>query len=376
MKRWIKWGAAALVIVLLASGVFRALSARKAQQASLAAQSSQGVQARVELAPSDVVLVKNRLLSQGLPISGALKAVNSATLKARVAGELRDLTVREGDWVKAGQVIARVDPTEFEARLRQAQRQAESAKAQVDIALRNYDNNRSLVDQGFISKTALDTTQANLEAAQANYKAAQAGADVAAKAMDDTVLRSPIAGQVSQRLTQPGERVGIDAKVVEIVDLSSLELEASLSPDDSAQIRVGQQAQLQIEGGAQAVGAQVTRVNPSVQAGSRAVLVYLALDSTAGLRQGLFAKGTLGTARTEGLSVPLSAVRTDKPQPYVQVVQNRQIVHQPVELGIRGEAEGQPMVAIKGVADQAMVVNASAGPLREGTAVIFTATGK
>lgn len=376
MKRWIKWGAAALVIVLLASGVFRALSARKAQQASLAAQSAQGVQASVELAPSDVVLVKNRLLSQGLPISGALKAVNSATLKARVAGELRDLTVREGDWVKAGQVIARVDPTEFEARLRQAQKQAESAKAQVDIALRNYDNNRSLVDQGFISKTALDTTQANLEAAQANYKAAQAGADVAAKAMDDTVLRSPIAGQVSQRLTQPGERVGIDAKVVEIVDLSSLELEASLSPGDSAQIRVGQQAQLQIEGGAQAVGARVTRVNPSVQAGSRAVLVYLALDSTTGLRQGLFAQGTLGTARTEALSVPVSAVRTDKPQPYVQVVQNRQIVHQPVELGVRGEAEGQPMVAIKGAADQATVVNASVGPLREGTAVTFSAPGK
>jgi multidrug efflux system membrane fusion protein len=376
MKRWIKWGAAALVIVLLASGVFRALSARKAQQASLAAQSAQGVQASVELAPSDVVLVKNRLLSQGLPISGALKAVNSATLKARVAGELRDLTVREGDWVKAGQVIARVDPTEFEARLRQAQKQAESAKAQVDIALRNYDNNRSLVEQGFISKTALDTTQANLEAAQANYKAAQAGADVAAKAMDDTVLRSPIAGQVSQRLTQPGERVGIDAKVVEIVDLSSLELEASLSPGDSAQIRVGQQAQLQIEGGAQAVGARVTRVNPSVQAGSRAVLVYLALDSTTGLRQGLFAQGTLGTARTEALSVPVSAVRTDKPQPYVQVVQNRQIVHQPVELGVRGEAEGQPMVAIKGAADQATVVSASVGPLREGTAVTFSAPGK
>lgn len=376
MKRWIKWGAAALVIVLLASGVFRALSARKAQQSSLATQSAQGVQASVELAPSDVVLVKNRLLSQGLPISGALKAMNSATLKARVAGELRDLTVREGDWVKAGQVIARVDPTEFEARLRQAQKQAESAKAQVDIALRNYDNNRSLVDQGFISKTALDTTQANLEAAQANYKAAQAGADVAAKAMDDTVLRSPIAGQVSQRLTQPGERVGIDAKVVEIVDLSSLELEASLSPGDSAQIRVGQQAQLQIEGGAQAVGARVTRVNPSVQAGSRAVLVYLALDSTTGLRQGLFAQGTLGTARTEALSVPVSAVRTDKPRPYVQLVQNRQIVHQPVELGVRGEAEGQPMVAIKGAADQAMVVNASVGPLREGTAVTFSATVK
>lgn len=376
MKPWLKWGAGALVVILLASGVLRALSTRKTQQAAQVAQTAQGAQTMVELAPSDVVQVRLRAISQGLPISGALKAVNSATLKARVAGELQGLTVREGDWVKAGQIIGRVDPTEYEARRRQAQRQAESAKAQVDIALRNYDNNRSLVDQGFISKTALDTTLANLESAQANYKAAQAGADVAAKALDDTVLRSPIAGQVSQRLTQPGERVGIDAKVVEIVDLSSLELEASLSASDSLRVRVGQQAQLQVEGGAQPVGAKVVRVNPSVQAGSRAVMVYLALDSATGLRQGLFAQGTLGTARTEALSLPLSAVRTDKPQPYVQVVQNKQIVHQPVELGVRGEAEGQSMVAVKGVADQAIVVNASAGPLREGTAVTFTASGK
>lgn len=376
MKPWLKWGAGALVVILLASGVLRALSARKTQQAAQLAQTAQGAQAMVELAPSDVVQVRLRAISQGLPISGTLKAVNSATLKARVAGELQGLTVREGDWVKAGQIIGRVDPTEYEARRRQAQRQAESAKAQVDIALRNYDNNRSLVDQGFISKTALDTTLANLESAQANYKAAQAGADVAAKALDDTVLRSPIAGQVSQRLTQPGERVGIDAKVVEIVDLSSLELEASLSASDSLRVRVGQQAQLQVEGGTQAVGAKVVRVNPSVQAGSRAVMVYLALDSATGLRQGLFAQGTLGTARTEALSLPLSAVRTDKPQPYVQVVQNKQIVHQPVELGVRGEAEGQSMVAVKGAADQAVVVNASAGPLREGTAVTFTASGK
>jgi multidrug efflux system membrane fusion protein len=376
MKRWIKWGAMALVVVLLASGILRALSARKAQQATLAAQSAQGAQTIVELAPSDVVQVKLRTIAQGLPISGALKAVNSATLKARVAGELQGLSVREGDWVKAGQVIARVDPIEYEARLRQAQRQAESAKAQVDIALRNYANNQSLVDQGFISKTALDTTLANLESAQANFKAAQAGADVAAKALDDTVLRSPIAGQVAQRLTQPGERVGIDAKVVEIVDLSSLELEASLSASESQQVRVGQQALLQIEGGSQPVSAKVVRVNPSVQAGSRAVMVYLALDSTTGLRQGLFAQGTLGTASTEALSLPLSAVRTDKPQPYVQAVQNKQIVHLPVELGARGDAEGQPMVAVKGIADQATVVNASVGPLREGTAVTFTAAGK
>ena len=180
MKRWFKWILIAVVLGLLAAGALRALSARKAQKDALAAQ-QQGQQTltAVELQPSDQVAVHLVDLPQTLQVAGPIKAVNSAIVKARVAGELQGLVVREGDVVKAGDVIARVDPTEYEARLNQARQQAESAKAQVDIAQRSFDNNRSLVDQGFISKTALDASQATLAAAQATYRAAQAGADVA-----------------------------------------------------------------------------------------------------------------------------------------------------------------------------------------------------
>ena len=128
MKRWLKWGIAALVIALVAAGIARTLSARKAQQAASSAQAALPTQAVIELAATDVVQVKTRELAQGLAVSGALKAVNSALIKARVAGELRDLTVREGDFVKAGEVVARVDPTEYASRVRQAQEQADSAK--------------------------------------------------------------------------------------------------------------------------------------------------------------------------------------------------------------------------------------------------------
>ncbi|MCM2253679.1 MAG: efflux RND transporter periplasmic adaptor subunit [Ramlibacter sp.] len=367
------WLALALLVALIALGVVRTLGARKAQQEAVAQASAAKAQTIVELAAGDVVKAQVRELAQGLPISGSLKAVNSALVKARAAGELQGLAVREGDTVKAGQVIARVDATEYNARVRQAQQQADAAKAQIDIAQRQWDNNKALVDQGFISKTALDTSMNNLAAAQANHKAALAAVEVARKTLDDTVLRAPISGIVSQRLAQPGERVAVEARVIEIVDLSRLELEAALSPADSVDVRVGQEALLQIEGGSRPVRARVSRINPSAQAGSRSVLAYLAIADPSGLRQGLFAQGTLGTGRTSALAVPLSAVRTDKPAPYVQTVENNQIAHKPVELGARGEAGKEIMVAVNGLAAGAVVVQGNIGPLREGTAVRFTA---
>ena len=372
MKRWMKWALLALLVGLLASGVWRALSSRQAQQETVARMATDRSQTVIELGALDVIEVKTRDLSIGLAISGALKAVNSAIVKARVAGELQGLTVREGDTVKAGQIVARVDPAEYQARVRQAQQLAESAKAQVDIARRAFDNNRSLVDQGFISRTALDTSLASLAASEASYRAAQAGMDVAAKALDDTVLRSPLAGLVSQRLAQPGERVSPEARIVEIIDLSRLELEASLSATESIDLRLGQSAVLQIEGAAKPVNARVVRINPSAVAGSRAVIAYLAVDSAPGLRQGLFAQGTLGTGRLQTLAVPLNAVRTDKPQPYVQWVDKQQVRHQTVELGARGEIDAQVMVAIKGVSEGAKVVSGSVGALRDGTPIKFT----
>lgn len=378
MKRWIKWAVVGLVLLLLAAAVLGALSARRAQQQALATATAAKAQTVVELAASDVVQAKTRELSQGLALSGPLKAINSAFVKARVAGELQGLSLREGDFVKAGQVVARVDASEYQARVMQAQQQADSAKAQIDIVQRQFDNNQALVNQGFISKTALDASQANLNAGKANHNAALAAVAVAKKSLDDTVLRAPLSGQVAQRLAQPGERVGIDTKVLEIVDLSRLELEASLSAADALAVRPGQTATLQIEGTTQTVNATVARINPSAQAGSRSVLVYLTIANTAansGLRQGLFAQGTLGTAHAALLAVPVNAVRTDKPAPYVQVVENNQITHKPVELGVRGKdkAGGEALVAVLGLAENAVVLRGAVGSLREGTAVKFTA---
>jgi RND family efflux transporter MFP subunit len=370
MKSWLKWLIVALVLVALAAGAWRLLSGRQAQKIALEAQqAAQKTQAVVELAAADLVRLKTVDLVQGLAIAGPLRATNTAFVKARVAGELQGLSLREGDRVTAGQVVARIEATESQARVRQAQQQAEAARAQVDIARRSFENNRSLVEQGFISKTALETSLANLSAAEASYRAAQAGAELAAKALDDTVLRAPMAGVVAQRLAQPGERVAIDTRILEIVDLSRLELEASISPADSLRVKAGQVARLTIEGATAPLAAKVVRVNPSALSGSRAVLAYLSVQPNPGLRQGLFAQGTLATGTVSVLAAPLNAVRTDKPLPYVQLIQDGAVLHQTVELGARGESDGQSLVGLKGVSENALLLSGTVGSLRAGTRV-------
>jgi hypothetical protein len=116
----------------------------------------------------------------------------------------------------------------------------------------------------------------------------------------------------------------------------------------------------------------VVRINPSAQSGNRNVLAYLAVASTEGLRQGLFAQGTLGTGRVSALAVPLTAVRTDKPAPYVQVVEDGQVGHRRVVPGERGESGADTVVAVEGIAPGTLVLRGHLGTLREGTPVRFS----
>ena len=370
MKPWIKWTALGLVIAVLAGGTLRTLSARQNKQAALDAQQlAQQTQISIDLVPGDLIIASQRQLPLNVAISGTVSAVNTAIIKARVAGELQGLKVREGDRVKAGQVLGQIDSTEPDARLRQARQQAQAAKAQVDIAQRTQDNNQALVAQGFISSTALSVSQANLAAAQATFAAAQSAADVSAKNVSDAVLRSPIDGLVSQRLAQPGERLGIDSKVLEVVDLSRLELQAELSVADAQRVAVGQTAQLSVQGLQEPVAAKVVRINPSASVGSRAVVVYLAIAPGSALRHGLFAQGLLSTGALNTLAVPVSAVRSDKPKPYVQVVQDGRVQHLSVVLGARSEVDGQTLVSLTGLPEGATVLAGTVGMLREGTLV-------
>ena len=330
----------------------------------------------VEISNRDVTTMSKQELVTGLPITGSLRANKDAFIKARVAGELMDMYLKEGDFVEAGQILGRIDPVEYQRRLKQAQETAQASKAQIDIAQRQFENNKALVEQGFISKTALESSMSNLQTAQATFKAAQAGADVASKALEDSILKAPFKGQVSARFAQSGERLGVDAKILEILDISQFEVETTVSAADSLELHVGQVAQLHIEGSLSTRSAQLVRINPSTQSGSRNVLAYLRLNNHDGLRQGLFAQGTLNLKKRAALCVPSKDIQTFKAQPFVQIIQDGVIKHQTIQKGASGYLEASDTdtqwTEITGVAEGTPVLKAHLGILREGVRVQFT----
>ena len=367
-----------LIILLIAAAVGAAVLRRPAPAsgATPVAGSPGATPATIELLPGDLIQVQARDLRQMLPLSGALRAVNQAAVKARVAGEVRAVLVREGEAVQAGQVLARMDATEYQARAAQAQGALLAARGQRDIAIKARDNNKALLGKGFISQNAFDNAASQYDIAQANVASAQAALDVTRKGVTDTTVRAPIAGLVSNRSVQPGEKVPVDFRLLDIVDLRKMEMEAAVPTGDIQRVALGQEVQLKIEGVAQPMPGKVARINPSTQSGSRSIIVYVEIDNPQGLlRAGMFGEAQLTLVRRNNvLAVPVSAVQTVDGKSVVYTVESGVLRKAPVMLGITGDdGQGGAVEIAAGLQPGAQVVRNNLGNLLPGAAVSIAA---
>ncbi|NDA35323.1 MAG: efflux RND transporter periplasmic adaptor subunit, partial [Betaproteobacteria bacterium] len=303
------------------------------------------------------------------PLTGSLKAVDSATVKAKVAGELRILSVREGMAVNKGDVVGQIDPTDYELRIQEKQAQLRQAEAQWLTAQRNAEANSQLVARGFISENSSANTISALDAAKAARDAVQFQLEQAMKALADTRLIAPISGVVAERFALPGEKLSPDNRVVSIVSTQKLEAEVAVPAQDLAGIRPGQSLRLKVEGIETEQAAKVLRINPATSGNSRNVMVYLGLESSGtSLRAGAFVQGLLPIqARAEVLAVPVNAVRDQGGRQSVWVVRQGKLEERVVRTGIRD--------------DQAKASNGAIGMvqilegLQEGDTVIATTLG-
>ncbi|MFM8465234.1 MAG: efflux RND transporter periplasmic adaptor subunit, partial [Burkholderiaceae bacterium] len=332
--------------------------------------------ATLEFLSSEIVTVAPADLKQVMLLTGTLRAVDQVTVKAKVSAEVRAVMVREGEAVKAGQVVVKMDTAEYDARVAQARGNLNNARAQFEIATKTRDNNLALVDKGFISKNAFDNSASQYAAAKASVDAAQGALDIVQKSLNDTISHAPISGLVSVRHVQPGEKVAVDSRLIEIVNLQKLELEAAVPSSEITQVAIGQTVSLRIEGLPQSFEGKVVRINPSTQTGSRSIPVYIQVANPQNLlRVGMFADGRLLLSSKSGaMALPQSAVRTVNGGSFVFVIVNNKVERIPVTLGSSGVVGDEPRIEItSGLDFGAQVIRTDMGNLIPGTVVRIAA---
>lgn len=330
----------------------------------------------LEFVPEDLYTVRQQTMTRTLPVTGTLMALTSATVKAKVAGELVEVTVREGQPVRQGQLLARIDQTEVQARVAARSADAAAARAQLQLAEKNRATQKALLDRNFISQNAFDATQSSHDVAAERLRAAEADLVSARKTLGDSTLLAPFSGIVSERHAQPGERVPLDAKIVSIVDLSVLTLEASVPASSIAQVRVGQSVEFRVDGfGERRFAGRIDRINPATSPGSRSISVYAIIDNKDGLlRGGLFAQGDLTLERIENsVAVPASAVREEIGQTFVYAIEGGVVRKKPVRIG-HADAGGILQV-LSGLAAGDRVVKSNLGQLRSESPVVIRSQG-
>ncbi len=306
----------------------------------------------VEVAP-----VRSPQETTTLTATGRLERLREATLSFRIPGVMTSLAVNEGDPVRAGQVLATLDPTGVAAV--ESRATVELERAQRDLA-----RDRALFDKGFVSQARLDDRESALKAAQAQAQAA---------AFDRRWARlvSPSSGVVLSRMAQTGEVVQPGQAVLRIADQSSpLVLRAPLSDREVSRVRPGQAASVTVDGLPQPLQGRVVRVGQRAGAQTGAVDVEIEIPNSAGLRSGQVASAeiaALQTTRGPGLSrVPAEAILEARGAVgSVLVVENGVARRRPIAFG---GFDGDDAL-VSGLPANAVVITAGAGFVGDGEAV-------
>ncbi len=326
-----------IAVLTLAAGAL-ALRQRDAGTPGSGAASAPGPHRVMQVAPSDLGEIRRTAVERSVPVSGTLRPYDQVTVKAEVAGELLALPVREGQAVREGQVIARFDDTETRIRIDERTALLEAARAELEQAKSNWEMQRKLLEDKFISQNAADNMMRALIVAEANLRAADAQLELARKALDDAIVRAPMSGTVAERHALPGEKLAVDDPLVTIVNLGQVELEGKVPASRIAAIRIGTPATFQVEGiDSQTFSGEVARINPSADEQSRMFKVYVVIQNPRSrLRGGMFATGALiESQRADALTAPLTAIREDAEGESVLVLKNDVLERAPVRVGLR-----------------------------------------
>lgn len=328
----------------------------------------------LEFSTDDLARVQLESVARSFSVTGTLTPLEQAVLKTRAPGVLTEVLAREGEPVRKGQLLARVDATEVKAQLAAREADTVAARAQLEWAQRNLKRQGDLLDKGFISPNAYDSVKNDAAVARARLDAANAQAAQVRKSVSDQTLSAPLSGIVARRHAEPGERLPADSPILTIVSLDRLELAADVPTTEIARVALGQAVRVRVDGfGERMFEGRIERINPQATAGAGVVPVYVSVDNARHeLRAGLFAHGQIvvGVAQ-ELLTIPAAGVRERDGGHFVYVVQGDRLVQRAVTLSFIAD---ESAVIASGLSNGDTVVAVNLGSLPENAAVRLPTT--
>ncbi len=330
----------------------------------------------VTLAPADVASPTLASLEDAVPVTGTLDPLERAEVRARLEGDLDAVYVREGQPVRAGQLLARFDANE-EAGSDQSAR-ADLASTHTDLATAqwNLDQTRELYRQGAVPERDVRVAEQGVAASRARVAAASARLRTTSQTVQDTRVLAPVSGVVEKRAVAPGEHVARGASMFTVVRGDVLELAAAVPERVAAGVRPGQTVRF-TAGGRQIEG-RVARVAPSVDPATRSVTVYVQVPNGDGsLRAGTFASGRIVSRVVDGaLVIPAAALREGKEgaKPFVYRVLGGKIDVAEVTPGLADDAQGVVQI-VNGLSAGDRIVVGNVGLLGKGMQVRMAGQG-
>ncbi|HNR70913.1 MAG TPA: efflux RND transporter periplasmic adaptor subunit [Verrucomicrobiota bacterium] len=327
--------------------------------------------------PVSVARAQTRAIARTIGATGSLAAQEQATLSAKVAGRLERLEVDIGSELRQGDLVAQIEPRDYELGLQEAAAALAQARAALGLpiagdddrieleqvtavrqaravleeAAKNRERVQRLSGSGIASQSEVDTVEATYTVAAARYDSAleeargrmatvaqrRAEFDLARKRLADASVRAPFDGAVQARPATIGEYVAVGVPIVRLVKTARLRLRLDVPERECARVRVGQVVQLHVEGDSRLYTGQIARLSPALDEQTRTLRVEADVPRQGSLRPGLFARAQIVVAEADpALTVPEKAVITFAGLEKVVVVEDGRAVEKVVSTGHRG----------------------------------------
>jgi membrane fusion protein, multidrug efflux system len=322
------------------------------------------------VAAEDIITLHTGSLASGTVITGSIEPERRADLRAEVSAVVLQVLKENGESVRRGDLLVRLDDTAIRDSLSSAVAAERAAGQALDQAERQFQRLNTLRASGMASAKDLEDAEIRRNNAQSDKAAAEARTVQARQQMQRTEVRAPFDGIVSERKASAGDTAAIGKELIKVIDPSSLRFEGFVSGDKIGTVKVGQTVAFRVNGyGQQEFSGVVKRIDPAADPTTRQVAVLVSIaDSQTPRVSGLYAEGRIETSSAPALMAPEAALVRNGDNAYVWRLQGGVVKKVMVALGPRDPRHGDYVVQ-KGLADGDQLIRNPQSNLKDGAKV-------